>query len=1045
MRKKLIVFIGLLLCFSTVTFAQERKVTGIVKDNEGGLPGVTIQIKGTQKGVVTDVFGKYSITVPSSETVLVYQFVGYEIQEATVGNQSVMDILMVAQVEQLDEIVVTGQAIEREKRTLGYSITSVDGEELTKARSANFVNGLSGKVPGVQVSQASGNLGGSSRIVIRGVSSLSGDNQPLFVVDGIPIGNSNVATGSGLSGAFDAGNGANDLNANDIESYHILKGGAAAALYGSRAANGVILITTKKGSKSLHKPTVSINSSTRFETPLLLPSFQNSYAEGTEGKYSVGWNNGWGPLMEGQEVPLYNYEMDINSIPNSKWPTTTLVADPDNVEGFYETGYLLVNSADISQSFENGNDYRVGFTAQNQEGIVPYTSLDRYTFALNGGVKLLSNLKGRIGVNYVTSENQGGVAQGANSPNVLTSIMNGMARHVTLDRLKLNSDGSQNPIGRSSNSPYWIAAYNGNNVNIDRVYGYTQFDYEPKDWLSFTLRGGGDFRKDERLRKTVVGTLGRRSGGYSRDNIQHEEIITTFLAKAVKDITPDLKFTALLGQEYNQRRFKRQLDLVEGLRDGNDFSLSNAVSHAPFESYSEKRTIGFYGDISFTYKNYLTLNLTGRNDWSSTLPVDNRSYFYPSANIAFVFTDLMSESFTDILSYGKLRIGAAQVGSDTDPYRLQYYYLPQPTYFGQYGLNNYYPFNGQAGYTSASATPSSDLKPERQSTYEIGTELQFFDGRVGIDATYYNIRTTNQIIDLPVAVSSGFKYELMNVGEVANNGIELLFSLQPVKTDNVIWDMQLNYSKNNMEVVSLEQGVTQLQMESGFSGVSVKAEVGQALQLYGVGFKKAETGEILVDPKTGLRMVGESENLGQIAPDFMLGLQNSFTWKGLSLSFLLDWSQGGVMYSATVASLRSGGVAEETAYNREGMFIDTEAYVENEDGTLRPNDIPVTAQNFWTAYSSNSIAEGSVFDKTFVKLRELKLSYNIPSNFLQKFKIRRASIGIEGRNLAILYSKIPHIDPETSLFQSSSNAAGAVEMGSLPSTRSVGFNLQLTF
>ncbi|MEH0157620.1 SusC/RagA family TonB-linked outer membrane protein [Limibacter armeniacum] len=1040
--KKSVLVVILLSCWLIAVHAQDRRITGTVTDINGPLPGVTVLMKGTQEGVVTGIDGKYTIPVSPTITHLVYSFIGYETIEREIGNQTVIDVQMAEDTQELDEVIVTANAIEREKRTLGYAVTSVKGEEFVKARSTNFVNSLSGKVPGVQVSQASGNLGGSSRIVIRGTSSLSGNNQPLFVVDGVPIGNSTLTTGSNIQGAFDAGNGAGEVNPADIESVTILKGASAAALYGSRAANGAVIITTKRGSKKAG-PVVSFNSSSRFEQPLRLPDFQNEYAQGSEGKYDVNALNGWGPKIEGQIRPYYNYDLDINNVPTSDWPTEALTAYPDNVKDFYETGTLFINTVDVSNASEKG-DFRIGFTSMNQTGIVPGADLNRYTLSVNVGQKVSKVLTTRVGLNYVKSDTRGSVAQGGNSPNVLTSIMNGIPRTVPLERLRLNADGTQNPISQFQNSPYWVAEKNGNDVSVDRIFGFLMADIQATDWLSFTARGGLDYRDDERFRKTATGTLGARDGSFMTDISNRQEVNFSLMAKVNKDVGTDFKVSAVLGQDFNIRKFTRDLNEAQGLLIPDVYTPGNAASNTPNRDISEKRLAGVYGDLSVTYKKFLTLNLTGRNDWSSTLPKENRSYFYPSANLSLIFTEALQIG-NDILSYGKFRAGAAQVGSDTSPYQLQYYYRPRTSYFGQYGQSNNYPFLGQSTFAGSSVAPAQDLKPERQTSWEVGTELQFFDGRLGLDLTYYDIRTSDQIIAVPIPESTGLVAELMNAGEVRNNGFEILLSAKPLQVGEFSWDTQVNFSNNQFQVVSLEAGLERLQIASAFNGVSVQAEVGQPLQLYGVGFKKdPETGAILVDPETGRRLIGENQSFGSTSPDFLLGWQNSFQWKGISASFLIDWSQGGVMYSSTVASLRSSGVVEETIVNRGGLFVDQDAMIERE-GTLYPNDIAITPQQFWSTYSSSDIAEGSVFDKTYIKFREVRVSYSLPQTLLVKTFIKKASIGIEGRNLAILYSTIPHIDPETSLFQASSDASGAVEMGSLPSTRSIGFNLQVTF
>lgn len=1042
MRLKTILCWLLSVLSISISLAQERVVTGTITNEGNPLPGVTVQVKGTRRGAVSDVDGKYKISLQQNDKILVYNFIGMKSQELEVGSRSIIDVPMESDTEHLDEVVVTANNIEREKRTLGYSVTSVKGEEVDRVKSTNFLNSLSGKVPGVQISQASSNPGGSTRIVIRGTNSLSGNNQPLMVVDGIPVSNQNIATGSGIQGAFDAGNGAGEINPADIASVTVLKGASAAALYGSRAANGAIIITTKRG-KASSGPTVSLSSSFRAERPNRLPSFQNEYAQGRYGKYDKRSENGWGPKIEGQIVPSYDYHADTADLPESAWPLESLTAYPNNVEDFYQTGTLFINSVDVSSATEKG-DYRLGFTSMNQKGIVPGAGLDRYTFAVNAGQQLNKVIKSRVGMNYVKSETRGSVSQGGNSPNVLTSLINGIPRTTSLERLQL-VDGQQNPIGRFSNSPYWVAEKNGNDVNLNRFFGFGMLEADVTDWLSLKGRAGLDYRVDRRFRRSAKGTLGAINGSFTNDDIVNTELTTSLMATVQKEFSDKFKLTAIVGGEYNNRIFERSTLNASELSVSDIYTPTNAKNTTSETDYSEQRLLGAYGDISLTYNNYLTLNVTMRNDWSSTLPKSNRSYFYPSASLSFVFSDAFN-IHNDVFSFGKLRLSAAQVGNDTRPYQLDYYYYPLSDYFGQYGTTNNYPFNGQTAYSATSTIPPENLLPERQNSWEIGTELSFFNGRFGIDFTYYNIETSNQILAVPTPESTGYRRKRVNAGAVANQGIELLLSFIPIQTKSFEWTSQVNFTRNRNKVTELVEGLDKLQIASGFNGVSVQAVPGESLQLQGVGFKRADSGEIIVDPNTGLRMQGDEETFGEIQPDFLLGFQNSFTYKGVTLNFLIDWNQGGKMISRTVGDLRYDGLAEETAVNREQIFIDKNAYIENGDGSVRPNDIGVTHQDFWQSYATSGIAEGSVFDKTYVKLRELSMSYSLPKSLLNKTNfIKSLSLGVEARNLWIIYSNIPHIDPETSLFQAASDASGSVEMGSLPSTRSFGGNIKIVF
>lgn len=1035
MKKFLLLGFMLTLAFTfSESWAQERTVSGKVTSIDDGtaLPGVNVVLKGTTTGTVTDIDGNFTLTLPTGEGTLVFSFIGLATEEISVGSRSVIDVQMSQDVQQLSEVVVTAQSIEREKRELGYSITSIGGEELTKARDVNVVNSLSGKIPGVQVTSSGGTLGGSTNILIRGASSLTGDNQPLFIVDGVPLSNQNISSGSRITGTIDTGNRAGDINSDDIASVSVLKGAAAAALYGQRAKNGVILITTKRGKKG--KGQIAFNSSYRFDNVLKLPDFQNEYAAGDRGKYRSNSLNGWGPRIAGQTVEDFNGEEVV------------LQAYPDNLKDFYETGRTAINSLSFSGGSETA-DYRLGLTSLNSKGVTPNSELDRITVSLNAGTKVTEKITARTSLSYTRTSSIGRPAQGGNDPNVLTSIVTTLPRTFDISgRLKdyLNEDGTQKQLDQFTNNPYWIANENPFTNELDRVFGNFEVNYEPIENLTITSRVGTDFYTEYRRRINRKGTVGRENGNFTDTWIQYNQLNTDIMVSYTKDLTEDLNLTALLGHNFNQISTRTNGITAAELTVDQLYNVANATATTPTNSYSRRRLYGYYANLILGFRDYLFLELTGRNDHSSTLPDDNNSYYYPSANLSLVFTEAFDIS-NNILSYGKLRVNYAQVGSDEQPYQLDFRYFPISTIFGQYGTGNSFPYGGQTSFISTSVIPPLNLEPQKQTQYEIGGEFQFLDGRIGLDVTYYDIRTSNQILSIPVPESTGFSFKRINVGETSNKGIELLLSADIIRTPNLSWNMTAVFSKNRNEVVELAEGVEEIVIESAFNGLQVRAEPGETLGLYGVGFlRDSVSGEPIIDPNTGLRQTGDQERFGDIYPEFNLGLTNTVSYKGISLSFLLDWRNGGVLYSQTVQNVRSAGVAEETLDNREGIFIDRGVIV-NDDGTTRPNDVPVQdMQSFWQRYTSGNIVEGGIFDASYIKLREISLSYSLPSSLLENTPINGVSIGVEARNLAILYSKVPHIDPETNLFGSGSNGA-AVEFNNIPSTRSFGANLKITF
>lgn len=1036
MRQFNLIFWVLLL--SGFSALQAQTVTGTVVDGSGTpLIGASLLVEGTSTGTVTDLDGNFTLTIPANAEVIVATYTGFEtIRVPVVPGQEVYDVTMLEAAIGLDQVVVTAQGIERSKRDLGYSVSTISGDDVSTVRETNIVNSLQGKVSGVQITQQSGNLGGSSKILIRGVNSLSGNNNPLWVVDGVPIFDSNIATGSRITGGFDTGNRAQDINPDDIESISVLKGANAAALYGSRAANGAIIVTTKKGSGG--RAQITFNSTYRADEILRTPDFQNEYAQGLNGRYDLMQLNGWGPRIQGQVVE----NIQGNEVP--------LQAFPDNVRDFYETGNTFINNLAIGGGTDKSN-YRFSMTSLNQEGIFPGSGLDRITLGLNAGQQFDQKVSSSFGINLVRTTSEGRVAQGGNDPNVLTTIINGFPRNLDLGTLTPYIDESTgvgeqlNPLTEMTNNPYWIANENRFDTEADRVFGNFQLTYEPVFWLDFTGRVGVDFIADNRFRSNRKGTLGRLQGDFTDDRIEQRQLDYNFLVTAANDINEDFFIKGIIGFNYNTRVFERLQNEALNLTVDELYSTGNAEVNNVFNDFSERRLFGLYGDVTLSFRDYLSLNVTGRNDWSSTLPLANNSYFYPSVGLSFIFTDAFDIS-SDILSYGKIRSSYAEVGGDTDPYQLAFNYNPQTTAFGQFGTATSFPFDGRLAFSGPNTIPPENLLPESVNSFEVGTELQFFGGRFGIDATYYNVVTDDQILAVPIPESTGFSFQRLNIGQTSNEGFEFEVNVTPVKTANFTWNSLLTFTRNEFIVDELSPGTDRLVINSGFNSLQVVAEPGKSFGLFANQFARAESDStaILVDPDTGLRLAGENGRIGDVFPNFIAGWTNNINFKGFNLRFTFDWRDGGLLYSETVQGLRAGGLAAETAPNREGTFIDREAFIEEDDGTLRPNDIPVTAQAFWQNYSSGNITETSIFDASFIKLREVAIGYTFPQSLLDRLPFRTLSIGLEARNLAIIYSEIPHIDPETNLFGSANDGAG-IEFNSAPTTRTFGANLRLGF
>ncbi|MGB5269374.1 MAG: TonB-dependent receptor, partial [Eudoraea sp.] len=733
-----------------------------------------------------------------------------------------------------------------------------------------------------------------------------------------------------------------------------------------------------------------------------------------------------------------------------------LKAVKDNgVNDFYKTGITRINNFAIGDASEK-MDYRMSVTSLNQNGILPGSSLDRITIGLNAGVRHSEKLESRFSVQYTTTKTRGTGATGANDPNIIGLSNFSSNLDQRLFDPWIDESGNQiNQIvdnqGVLSNNPLWLRYENKNDRDEDRVFGNAQLTWKPLRNFSILGRVGIDLADDRRLLTNRKGTIQRLFGDFNSDNIRRNELTSDLIATYSNDFSDDWSLTVFGGMQYNSRTFERQRIQGVDLLIPELFSPGNAAQVIAERDYSLRTLFGIYGSAEIDYKDWAILTLTARNDYSSTLPEDNNSYFYPSASLAFVFTDAFNMQ-SNVLSFGKFRASWAQVGNDTTPYLLDFNFNPVTTATGQYSLNNNFPFNGALAYSASNTIPPSNLVPEQQTSYEFGLDLKFFNGRLNLDASYFNNKNENQILNIPIPETTGFAFRTTNVGRVDQTGFEISLDALAVqsKNGNFAWNTALNFSKVDSEVVSLTDGLERVVIASGFNSVQVVAVPGQEFQLFAIPhLKDEETGRPIIDPNTGRRQAGEATTLGSVLPDWTGGWVNNFTYKGFSLNATVDVRWGGVMKSSTVENLQTGGLVTETLQNREGTFIDTEGIIvtDNGDGTFdrRDNDVPLlNAQDFWTSLNDNSVAEPYIYDATYVKLREMGLSYTFSSKLLGESFIKGLTIGVEGRNLALLYSKVPHIDPEATLFGSGADGFG-IERASVPSTRSIGFNIRLSF
>jgi TonB-linked SusC/RagA family outer membrane protein len=1025
--------------------ATQRVIRGKVTATEGARPlqGVNVLVRGTRFGTITNATGEYRLSLPAQAgtEILTFRLLGYKPVDEPIRGRTTIDAVLVESPNMLSDVVVTANAIVRETKELGYSIAQIEPEKLTVARSSNALNGIAAKVAGVRITQQSGTVGGSSKIVIRGVNSIASASEPLFVVDGVPISNSSFAGTETeiVTGGVDVGNRAQDLNPDDIESMSILKGAAASALYGSRARNGVIVVTTKRGFAGQGR--FSYNGSVRQDRIFRLPEFQNEYAQGNLGVYNKDLSNGWGPKITGQQV--VNFYGD----------NVTLQAYPNNFSDFFNTGLTNVHSMSFSGGSE-GSDYRLGGTWLGQTGIIPNSELQRYTLALNAGQRFKEKFSARVAANYVRSSSKGRASQGQNGQSIPISIWTFTSRTLSTEFLRAHRVGPDGTAGSidgtgTSNNPYWVTDNNGLSNATDRLYGNTFLSYDAKPWLNLAARAGTDIAVEGRRFVTRKGTRGRLDGEFDTQNLNERELNTDLMATITHQFAPTLSFKAVAGHNFNKRTFNRQRVFSQGLNIDKLYTQANANVNSATNFVSERQLFGVYADAGIGWRDYLFVNVTGRNDWSSTLPVDNNSYFYPSVSTGFVLSDAFRDAGifkNGTVSFAKLRANWANVGSDEEPYQLAFTYSPLVQQSDIYTFNQSFPYNGASAFGATNIIPPSNLRPQRQASWEVGGEFRLLHDRVGLDLTYYNVRNYDQIVSIAVPQTTGFSARRLNVGEISNKGVEAQVNLTVLEgpRNGLRWDVNANYSRNRNVVEKLAPGLKEFTVTSGDGfGTFIVARPGTTFNIQGVGFQRdSATGKYIINPQNGLRITGGRRLFGNIYPDWIGGINNSFSYKNSSISFLVDVRRGGVIMSNTTSALRSSGTAKETA-NRTPFIQD--GVIKNADGTTRKNDVPVSSvQAYWGNLDSSVSPENNIFDASFVKLRELQFSYKLPRNWAARMGARDASWSLEGRNLWLISSNVPHVDPEANVHGTGLIGEG-IERNVIPSTRSIGMNLRLSF
>ncbi|PWJ40198.1 SusC/RagA family TonB-linked outer membrane protein [Sediminitomix flava] len=1075
---------------SILSYAQERVISGQVTSvtDKTGIPGISVIIKDTDLGTATSLDGNFKLTIPEGTSVLVFSGIGYITKEVNIGSRSIVDVVLEEDIDQLEEVVVTALGTTREKRAVGYAVQTVDGESLATVKADNVVKSLAGKVAGVQV-RSSSNVGGGSSIIIRGNSSLSGNNQPLFVVDGIPV--SNNYSAGGAFGGRDYGNGAADINPDDIENMTVLKGASATALYGSRGANGVIIITTKSGQKTKGWG-VSVNTGVTFSkiNEATLPNYQNEYGGGYSQEFETftfdpsihpaewaqfdgdliaayGDDASWGPKLDGTLVRHWD-SWDPTDTDNfgklRPWSPTE-----NGIEHLFSTGVIYNNNVSLSKAGEFGN-FRVSFTNYDLTGTLPNSNQVRNTLNINSTVKLTDKLSSTVLANYVQTETIGRPGTGyaaADGNAIMASFGLWHQRQLDLSRMEQyqNANGVQRtwnmhnpnyygpntdvPVYAASywDNPYWTRQKNYVNDYKDRFYGKWEATLEVKDWLKFVGRVAMDYYNEERENRTAKGGVVEFVDrglypAYGRSMRSNLEVNYEAFAMINKDITSDLNFSAQIGANRRTERWTYMgLSTSQGLVLDDLYSIGNTANdNVGFgENYIPKEVQAVFGVFSFGYKNMIYLESSLRNEWASTLPASH-SFFYPSTSASFVFSELPFLSDSRVLSFGKIRAGISKVGNAPGAFLLGNYYYPGSKYDSE--LPTYYP---------SSILTSPDLLPEVTVEREVGLELSFLENRISLDAAYYNKLSSDQFVNQPIPGSSGNYRSFGNGGEIEVKGFELMINATPIRTEAFSWNIGVNFEKSQSTVITIAEGTESLTIGSIYD-VSLVHRPGMPYgSIVGTDYVYNDKGEKMIGDD-GYYLISDPKVIGDINPDWVAGFTNTFTYKGLSLSAVFDMRQGGELFSQTHRWGVSNGLLEETVGNNDlGNPVRNPVTEDNTSGGVILNGVLEDGSQNTTRVAMNyngaaadyhNPESASVFDAGYIKLRDVSLAYQLPNKITEKWGIRNLTLTATGRNLAILKRDSPHIDPE--LTYGVGNFQG-MEIGFLPTERSYGFNLKFDF
>lgn len=1058
---------------------QQIEISGKVTDASGELlPGVNIIIQGTSTGTETNFDGEYSIEANEGD-VLVFSYIGLKTNVITVGSSTTIDVVLEEDASALTEVVVTALGISREKKALGYAVQELQGDEINEARESNFVNSLSGKVAGVNIT-TSGAVGSSSRVIIRGESSLNfGANEPLYIIDGIPVGN--VATNNTTS--VDYGNSAAEINPADVESMTVLKGPAAAALYGSRAANGAIVITTKSG-KEGEGLGVSFTTGYTVDNVLRLPKFQNEFGQGKDGDYEGsnfgasssiypdgirdGYDESWGPRLnvgtlerQFQSPTLGGMRGGDVANPNrGEVIPTPWIAYPNNMEDFFETGRTFFNSIALTGSNDKGT-FRLAYTNLDQSGVVPNNDLKRNTIAFKSSYKLTDKFTANAAISYINSKSSNRPETGYGRRSIMY-FMNWSVRNMDINSLRNywqeGFEGTkqfQYNYGENHNNPFFYQYENTQGQDKHRVFGNVNLTYDFSNHLSLMARAGTDLFNDFRPQRWAPSTVGLEKGQYVEDTQFFQENNFDFLLSYDNKVGEKFNYNVSVGANHMDRNQRNRNVAAPELLIPGIYSIANSATEVVVRSFtSEKVVNSVYAFAQLDYDNTFFMDITARNDWSSTLPVDNNSYFYPSVSFSALIDQMVT--MPDWVTQTKLRLGVAQVGSDTAPYNLNNSFIFQPTWGTDYSL------------ASSGSLKNNNLKPETITSYEIGTDIRLFHNRLGFDFTYYDTRSKDQIIQVPLVESTSYASRIINAGEIQNKGFEIMFNATPIRLDSGFeWNFMVNYSQNEGTVLELDEGITSITQSAPGEDASIQARIGEKMgAIWGPGYQRVESGsmagEIIIFENGRPKPTSDDIYLGNFNPDWMGSMANNFTYKNINLSFLVDIHYGGKFISRFYNKGVGAGQLIETAVGRSARAVGTEyddpyyivgaalladgSYVPNStstDGTFSEGVNGIDARYFHKGI--DHISEAQLFDATYAKLREVKLGYKLPNKWFNNV-LKDVHFSLVGRNLFLWTpDSNQHFDPEVATATAGNGLVPGFENMSLPSTRSVGFNLNMKF